>query len=140
MLWNVIYGQVQDLIPDAPRVVVEITPTIRQAPRDFAEFDFGVRPLKLRLHPDIFCPPIARYRGVLAHEAGHLVSFVLGEEGYRSFCRGVRLEHLNSEELRADQLGEVVTGWHIYYNERDLVQRAGIGARGLEQRPESLPR
>lgn len=139
MLWNVIYNQVLELLPKAPRVVVTITPELRTEPRNFADIDLEARPIELRLHPDIFCPPIARYRGVLAHEAGHLVAYCLGESGYKTLCQRTGLPSFDSEELRADQLAEVVTGWHIFYNPNDLVQRAGIGARGLAMRPKELP-
>lgn len=121
-----------------PPVDVEVTSKVRLKPRHFADIDVNDDPILIRIHPDLETGPITRLRGVLAHEAGHLLDLVVLEEGpFRRICRELGYRYTKDEELRADILAEWATGWRIYYGP-DLVQRAGTGARGISPRPSGL--
>ena len=137
--WDRIYEQLKAVYPGRlPRVTIEVTPKLRKEPRNFADVLLGRRLVEMRVHPEILSPPLSRLRGVLSHEAGHILSYLLGEDGYENLCRETELPWYKDEELRADQLAEIITGDHIYYDEQDLVQRAGSGAKGLLKRPRYL--
>lgn len=103
-------------------LVLEESTAMRVEPRHFADCGGGV----VRVHPELEEQPISRIRGVLAHEAGHVLD--------REF--DLFDEELDPER-RADLLAFYLTGWTIYYDD-ELVQRAGPGARGTTPRPRGL--
>lgn len=135
--WRSIYARVIGLYDNAPEVEVEITSDVREKPRHFADVELS-RPVVLRLHPELISGNITRLRGVLAHEAGHILDLsLMGDQEFRAVCRRLGYPYTTDRERRADILAEWVTGWTIYYD-GDLVQRAGPGARGTTPRPTRL--
>jgi len=135
--WESIYGQVEAMFPGSPEVLIEVTPEVREKPRHFADVELS-HPVVLRLHPELVTGKVSRLRGVLAHEAGHILDLgLLSDQGFQRVCESLRVPYSTDEERRADILAEWLTGWVIYYDE-DLVQCAGPGARGMTPRPHHL--
>ena len=135
--WERIEQQLRDLLPRTPRIDLEVTPAVRRLPRHFADVTLGADPVELRVHPELLDARVSRIRGILTHECGHIADGVLGDGAFRRVCRRLAMPYTEDEELRADILGEWVTGWHVWYDDEDI-QCAGRGAHGQFHRPAGL--
>jgi len=117
-----------------PKTTVMSSCTHARSDRNFAAVQ--LRPLYghvVYLCDDLAEQPITRIRGVLWHEAGHIICDVLGLPESWEPPAGVGLD----DEQQTDLAVFAVCGVRIYYDD-DLVQRAGPGARGYTQRPGGL--
>lgn len=115
-----------------PSVLVYSDCSHAMSPRNFAGIIVG-KPAKLHLCDDLAEQPLTRIRGILWHEAGHLLDWMAG----RRWRRYKDNSGLDSEQ-RTDHAVEVFCGERIYYDE-DMVQRVGRKQRGwISPRPEGL--
>jgi hypothetical protein len=124
--WRRIAGYLLEVEVRPPRL--EESTAMRTKPRHFADYGSGI----IRYHPELEDALLTNIRGVLLHEAGHVLDDELESEEVVEICRGEK-----DAEQRADILAQWLTGWTIWYGP-DLVQRAGPGARGVRPRPRSL--
>lgn len=135
--WQWIEAQLRDLLPGTPPIELSVTTAVRRLPRHHADVTMGANPIELRVHPELLDARVSRIRGILTHECGHIADGVLGDGAFRRVCRRLDVPYTEDVELRADILGEWVTGWHVWYDDEDI-QCAGRGAHGRWTRPEGL--
>lgn len=94
-------------------------------------------PPTLYVHPGLEDALITQIRGVLVHEAGHITDYYIDDETFQGVCYAIGRDYTEDEEVRADILGEFVTGWKVWYDD-SMIQRAGPGAGGLPERPSHI--
>jgi hypothetical protein len=128
---------------DMPDVVVTTSCAHAVSKRNFAAVSPLSDPVQLYLCADLTHQPITRIRGILWHEAGHVIL----ERTRRAFRQLLGVFPLEDdpkhplygldEEQKTDAIVQLTCGVKIYYDD-DLVQRAGPGARGIRPRPAGL--
>ncbi len=109
-------------------VGLEVGAGIHDTPRHFGRY-YPSRKM-VAVAPEIADQPDAVIRGVLLHELGHAII----DLGYAAKPKKRGYYAL---ERRADVIAKAASGMTVYYDKNKL-QRAGAGARGLKVRPKSL--
>jgi hypothetical protein len=113
-----------------PPIRVQIGCFFRTSPRNFAAVATGY-PTELYICEDLNEQPMARIRGILYHEMGHILQWI------EKYLTGRNDLHGRDFEQDCDHKIESVCGVKILYD-AELIQQSGPGAFGFRPRPRGL--
>jgi|GEM_PF-3288029 hypothetical protein len=113
-----------------PPIEVIADCSFRLSPRNFAGVIVGY-PTELYICPDLAEQPLARIRGILYHEMGHILQWM------EKFLTGRNELNGRDFEQDCDHKVESICGVKILYDAK-LIQQSGPGAFGFRPRPKNL--
>jgi len=113
-----------------PTIVVRVGCFFRTSPRNFAAVAAG-DPSELHICEDLEEQPLARIRGILYHEMGHIFQWIERDLTGHNRLRG------RDYEQDCDHKIEKLCGIKILYD-AELIQQTGPGAFGFRPRPRGL--